>query len=121
MHSWEPGVVIFAPTQPVLQEHASIVALPFIELEFAGHHMHSVLLFVEYLPASQSTQPTAAVLEYLPAAQAVHAWSPALPLNLPGTQAMHVWFIPDQPATHTQLAREPPSRREYVSAGHKRH
>jgi len=73
MHAWEPGLNALAPTHPVLHEHASIVALPAIELEFAGHQMHSDLLSAEYLPASQSTQPTAAVLEYLPDAQPAQA------------------------------------------------
>ena len=121
MHAWEPGLKTFAGTQPVLHEHASIVALPTIEFEFAGHQMHSDLLSAEYLPASQSTQPTAAVPEYLPDAQPAQAWSPALALNLPGTHAVQFCFVPNQPGIHKQLAREPPSRIEYVSAGHKRH
>jgi len=74
-----------------------------------------------YLPASQSTQLTAAVLEYLPDVQPVHAWSPGLPLNLPGSQAVQFCFVPNQPALHEQLAidTQPASKMEFT--GHEMH
>jgi len=59
------------------------------------------------------------VLEYLQAMQIVKASAPALGLNLPGTQAVQFWFIPDQPATHTHLESEPLLRVEFVFARHK--
>jgi len=64
VHAWAPEPTLYfpaahavqapcVPDQPALHEQLAIAAPPACKMEFAGHEMHSDLLFMKYVPAAQ--------------------------------------------------------------------
>ena len=103
-----------APCQPALQEQ---FALPAAESVCSGQDWQCVWSPASYLPAAQSSQPSANAPEYHPSAQPVHASEPGPGLYVPAAQTTHA-VVPCHPALHEHASTDELAAAEFWFAAH---